>query len=440
MTPRSPVSTTGPDVSGVTPVADEAAGPDLPVPPRLPDETGGLALPDRAEGSALPAVRALPDGGCALDLPASRSLPVEPDDAAVPGAPGETDGPGQVPEGAPSLVRRRRRVVVAAASAAVVMVLVGIFVYRAWDAGVESDLAEATEALHTVVLELHAAVDTSETVLASSDGRVADDQVRVDLAAVASGVDELSWSLPRGSRQARTVAATGLAEQARTHVSAVESATGLVLAAVDAFELEQAARLEGEATARLTASVTDGRAVLDATAGQVLDDAVRVTLSAALAAADALEPALVDETVSVVEQTQIRAAAADDLTQHADALDAARQDVVDAQVAWQAEQVRVAAEGVAEEARRAQEQAVAQPGTSGRSSTTGRPAQVRPEGTEGTRGPAAGGSPAVPAPRVPDPAPAPVPEPDQGGWVESGSDTWCFEGDTSGAEGTGDWC
>ena len=434
MTPRSPVSTTGPDVSGVTPTPDEAGGSDRPGAPRLPDETDGSALPDRADGSALPAVRALPDRGGALDRPASRSLPVEPDDAAVPGAPGETDGPGQVPEGAPSLVRRRRRVVVAAASAAVVMVLVGTFVYRAWDAGVESDLAEATEALHTVVLELHAAVDTSETVLASSDGRVADDQVRVDLAAVASGVDELSWSLPRGSRQARTVAATGLAEQARTHVSAVESATGLVLAAVDAFELEQATRLEGEATARLTASVTDGRAVLDATAGQVLDDAVRVTLSDALAAADALEPALVDETLSTVEQTQIRAAAAAALTLHADALDAARQGVVEAQVAWQAEQDRVAAEQAAqaaqaaEDARRAQEQATPRPETSGRSSNTGGPAQVRPK--------ASGGSP------VPEPArtPAPAQAPNQGGWVESGSDTWCGVVDTSGAEGTGGWC
>jgi len=435
MTPRSPVSTTGPDVSGVTPAPDEAGGSDRPGALRLPDETDGSALPDQADGSALPAMRALPDRGGALDLPASRSLPVEPDDAAVPGAPGETDGPVPVPEGEPSLVRRRRRVVVAAASAAVVMVLVGIFVYRAWDAGVESDLAEATEALHTVVLELHAAVDTSETVLASSDGRVADDQVRVDLVAVASGVDELSWSLPRGSRQARTVAAAGLAEQARTHVSAVESATGLVLVAVDAFELERATRLEGEATARLTASVTDGRAVLDATAGQVLDDAVRVTLSDALAAADALEPALVDETVSVVEQTQIRAAAADDLTQHADALDAARQDVVDAQVAWQAEQDRVAAEQatqaaqVAEEALRAQEQAATRPETSGRSSNTGGPAQVRPK---------ASGMPSAPVPSAP--APDPTPALNQGGWVESGSDTWCDSFDTSGAEGTGGWC
>jgi len=322
------------------------------------------------------------------------------------------------------------------------MVLVGIFVYRAWDAGVESDLAEATEALHAVVLELHAAVDTSETVLASSDGRVADDQVRVDLAAVTSGVDELSWSLPRGSRQARTVAATGLAEQARTHVSAVESATGLVLAAVDAFELEQAIHLEGEATGRLTASVTDGRAVLDATAGQVLDDAVRVTLSDALAAADALEPALVGETLSVVEQTQIRAAAAADLTQHADALDAARQGVVDAQVAWQAEQDRVAAEEAAqaaqaaEEARRAQEQATTRPETSGRSSNTNSPAQVQPKTSGGTKAPATGGAPSTPAPSTP----APVPAPNQGGWVESGSDTWCGTFDTSGAEGAGGWC
>lgn len=399
MTPRSPVSTTGPDVSGVTPVAGAPGEP---------------------------------------DLPASRSLPVEPDDAAVPGepgVPGEKDGPGQVPEDGPSLVRRRRRVVVAAASAAVVMVLVGIFVYRAWDAGVESDLAEATEALHTVVLELHAAVDTSETVLASSDGRVADDQVRVDLAAVASGVDELSWSLPRGSRQARTVAATGLVEQARTHVSAVESATGLVLVAVDAFELEQAIRLEGEATGRLALSIADGRATLDATAGQVLDDAVRVTLSDALASAEALEPTRVDETVSVVEQTRIRAAAAADLTQHADALDAARQGVVDAQVAWQAEQDRVAAEQAAqaaqaaEEARRAQEQATTRPETSGRSPNTGGPAQVRPK---------ASGVPSAPVPSAP--APDPTPAPNQGGWVESGSDTWCDSFDTSGAEGTGGWC
>ena len=435
MTPRSPVSTTGPDVSGVTPTPDEAGGSDRPGAPRLPDETDGSAGPDQADGSALPAVRALPDGGGALDLPASRSLPVEPDDAAVPGAPGETDGPGPVPEGEPSLVSRRRRVVVAAASAAVVMVLVGIFVYRAWDAGVESDLAEATEALHTVVLELHAAVDTSETVLASSDGRVADDQVRVDLAAVASGVDELSWSLPRGSRQARTVAATGLAEQARTHVSAVESATGLVLVAVDAFELDQATRLEGEATGRLALSIADGRATLDATAGQVLDDAVRVTLSDALASAEALEPTLVDETLSAVEQTQIRAAAAADLTLHADALDAARQGVVDAQVAWQAEQDRVAAEQAAqaaqaaEEARRAQEQATTRPETSGRSSNTGGPAQVRPK---------ASGMPSAPVPSAP--APDPTPALNQGGWVESGSDTWCGVVDTSGAEGTGGWC
>lgn len=432
MTPRSPVSTTGPDVSGVTPAADEVGGSGLPAAPHRPDETDGSALRDMGD---------LPDGGGTLDLPASRSLPVEPepDAAAGPGAPGETDGHGQAPEGGPSPVRRRRRAVVAAA---VVMVLVGIFVYRAWDAGVESDLAEATEALHAVVLELHAAVDTSETVLASSDGRVADDQVRVDLAAVTSGVDELSWSLPRGSRQARTVAATGLAEQARTHVSAVESATGLVLAAVDAFELEQAIHLEGEATGRLTASVTDGRAVLDATAGQVLDDAVRVTLSDALAAADALEPALVGETLSVVEQTQIRAAAAADLTQHADALDAARQGVVDAQVAWQAEQDRVAAEEAAqaaqaaEEARRAQEQATTRPETSGRSSNTNSPAQVQPKTSGGTKAPATGGAPSTPAPSTP----APVPAPNQGGWVESGSDTWCGTFDTSGAEGAGGWC
>lgn len=403
MTPRSPVSTTGPDVSGVTPAPDEAGGP---------------------------------------DLPASRSLPVEPDDAAVPGVPGvpgEADGPGPVRGGEPSLVRRRRRVVVAAAGAAVVMVLVGILVYRAWDAGVESDLAEATEALHAVVLELHAAVDTSETVLASSDGRVADDQVRVDLAAVTSGVDELSWSLPRGSRQARTVAATGLAEQARTHVSAVEAATGLVLAAVDAFELEQAIHLEGEATARLALSIADGRATLDATAGQVLDDAVRVTLSDALASAEALEPTRVDETVSVVEQTRIRAAAAADLTQHADALDAARQGVVDAQVAWQAEQGRVAAEQAAqaaqaaEEARRAQEQATARPEASGRSSNTGGPAQVRPKTSGGTKAPVSGGSP-------PAPAPLPGPAPESGYTTETETGTWCGSFDTSGAEGTGGWC
>lgn len=414
MTPRSPVSTTGPDASGVTPALDEAGGPDLPAAPHLPDE---------ADGSALPATRALPR---------------EPDEAAVPGAPGETDGPGPVPDGEPSLVRRRRRVVVAAAGAAVVMVLVGIFVYRAWDANVESELAEATEALHTVVLELHAAVDTSETVLASSDGRVADDQVRVDLAAVASGVDELSWSLPRGSRQARTVAATGLAEQARTHVSAVESATGLVLAAVDAFELEQAVQLEGEAAGRLALSIAEGRAALDATAGQVLDDAARVTLSDALASAEAHEPAQIDEALSVVEQARLHAVAAADLGQRADALDVARQGVLDAQTAWQAEQDRVAAEQAAEEARRVQEQAGSRPGTSAPPSNSSGTAQVRPKDTGGASAPVTGGSTAGPAPGAP--APAPAPAPDQGGWVESGSDTWCGTGDTSGAEGTGGWC
>ena len=414
MTPRSPVSTTGADTSRVAPVPDEAGGPDVPAAPHLPDEDDGPALP------------------------AVRDLPRETDEAPVPGAPGETDGPGPVAEVGPSLLRRRRGVVVGAAMAAVVMVLLGIFFYRAWDADVESDLTEATKALQAVVLELHEAVGTSETVLASSDGRVGDDQVRVDLAAVASGVDELSWSLPRGSRQARTVAATGLTEQAQTHISAVESATGLVLAAVEAFELDQAVHLEGEATARLTVSIADGRAILDATAGQVLDDAVRVTLSDALAAAEALEPTLVDEALSVVEQTQLRAASAADLTQYADALEAARQGVVDAQVAWQAEQDRGAAEQAAEEARRAQEQAASRPEASRRSSTTDGPAQVRPKDTGGAKAPVTGGAPSAPAPSAPVPAPAPVPN--QGGWVESGSDTWCDSGDTSGAEGTGGWC
>lgn len=123
----------------------------------------------------------------------------------------EVSGPTVPAPGATPSVGRRRLVTITAVTVAAVTVLVGGVLYRAWDRSVESDLAEATENLRVVVLELDDAVETSGLVLASSDGRVGDDQVRVDLAAVASGVAQLSWTLPEGSRQVRTVAATGLA-------------------------------------------------------------------------------------------------------------------------------------------------------------------------------------------------------------------------------------
>lgn len=377
------------------------------------------------------------------DVGGSTSVPDEPDEPDEPGVPDGIDAPAPPSGIEPTLVRRRRRAVaVVAAAAAIVVLVVGWVVYRAWDTSVEADLAEATDALQSAVLELHQAVDTSELVLADSDGRVGDDQVRVDLASVVSGVDELSWSLPDGSRQARTVAATGLAAQARTHTTAVASATGLVRAAVEAFELDQAADLARQAGGRLAASIADGRTTLDATAGQVLDDAVRMVLADALTSAEAHEPLAVDEPLAVVEQTKAHAAAAADLAKIADAVDTARQGVVDAQAAWQVEHDRAAAEQAAEGARRAQEQSTTRPETSAPSSSTNGSTQLRPKTTGGARAPATGGEPSGPAPSAPAPvpAPAPAPAPDQGGWVESGSDTWCGTGDTSGAEGTGGWC
>ena len=411
------------------------------------DARGALGQPEDAAASELSdEVDEVNEAHEAPSADEARSAQ-EPDTFEVAGGAG---APGPAPGVRPPLVRRRLVTITAVAVAAVI-VLGGGFLYRAWDTSVETDLAEATENLRVVVLELDDAVETSELVLASSEGRVRDDQVRVDLAAVASGVAQLSWTLPEGSRQARTVAATGLAGQARTHVSAIGTATAIVLTEVDAFELEQAVHLEEEATGRLALSIADARAVLDATAGQVLDDTVRVTLSDELASAEALAPTPVDAALAVAEQTQLRAAAAADLSQRADALDTARRAVVDAQVAWQAEPDRVAAERAAEaaqaaeaaraaeDARRAREQATSRPQTPGRSSGTNGPAPARPKSSGGTKAPATGGGgPAGPAPNAPAPAPAPAPS---GGYTtETQTGTWCDSGDTSGEEGTGGWC
>lgn len=377
--------------------------------------------------------------------PPSHVSPADPDVGGSPPLPDETGDPRQPgtspgPSGSPAALlsprRRRRGVVVLCVTAVLVVAVVGCLAYRAWDAGVESDLDRATGLLGTAVLELDDAVRAGELVLADSEGRVGDDQVRVDLASAISGVDELSWALPDGSRQARTVAADGLAGQARTHVSALDAATGLVVAAVDAFDLEQAVAAETQAAERLAVSVTDARTTLGTTEGQVPDNAVREDLAAALGVAEALKTVDVDQTLAVAQQAVARTASAADLTRTSDSLDEARRAVVDAQAVWQADQDRIAAE---QERLALEQTAVSRPDAPASSSSSGS-GSPKSKSTGGTKAPATSGKSPVPSAPAPAPAPAPVPAPDSGYTTETQTGTWCDSFDTSGAEGTGGWC
>lgn len=362
----------------------------------------------------------------APESPTTTEIPVLTEEPGLLDGFGSDDQPG----------RRLKRQLWIALAALIVLAVGGWFIVSGFNA--RQALADAQDVWDSAVVSLEEQIVAGQTHLAVSEGKVADEQVRTDLTDVLMSAQEIVALEPEGTDA--LLEATDDAAAAGTDIT---TAVVAVEASVERHAFDGALSAHSAAADRLANSVSSAQETLAATEGQVLDNTVREALATAIEAAAAITPVVPDETADLAPQTKTMTALTPDMTTAADNLDAARQGVVDAQSAWQVEQDRIAAEQAAqaaqaaEEARRAQEATTTWPKTSAPSNPSGS-TQQRSKTTGGTKAPATGGSPSAPAPKAP--APATAPAPNQGGWVESGSDTWCGTGDTSGAEGTGGWC
>lgn len=367
----------------------------------------------------------------------------------------ETAREPEAPEGVPvarrwPLIASRRRRVIGLALVVLVAGTAGGVWWR-WDLTADAALAESRGDLVLARGQLEAGISlevehlesAAERVLASAgdadpvsvdkDSRLdlaghIDDVIGGDLAAdlvarLVAGEELLAQDVDGDlSRAARTHETRGLAASTSAAVEDLRRSGDTLSDGVQAWAAETAQAARTDALTQLEEAITSGEARLAATEGRVLDNAPREQLRAALDAAVDLQGAAViaDDVEALESSTQEITTAAGGVGEATTAVDAA-------EAAWQAEQDRIAAEQAAA-AQAAAAAAQRRPATTSGGST----------GTGSSRAPASGGQ---PAPATGGSAPSGgATEPDGSRWVESGSDTWCFSGDTSGAEGTGGWC
>ncbi|WP_431838115.1 hypothetical protein [Cellulomonas sp. Y8] len=248
----------------------------------------------------------------------------------------------------------------------VAVVAAGWGVLRERDARAAEAHDQATAALAVAAGLLRDARHEGRSALAGSAGRVADNAVRTDLAAL---LVELPATAPDPDlpRAAATTWALAQSEAATDRAGLISEAASAVRSAQDAWEHDRARDAHAAAVQALRHLADEARAALAASEGRVLDDAVREVLAAALAQADDALGSPVPEGTAALDAA---AAAAEE---RADALAVARADVAAAEEAWQAEQDRLAAERAAAARAQASSSAGAR-GTAGTASGGTRPA------------------------------------------------------------------
>lgn len=351
-----------------------------------------------------------------------RTMAQLPDTYRAPSAPAE---PVFEPPAEPRPRRPRRLVRGIVAVVALAAVAVAALV---WSRGVDDRLSRAQADMSQALASLTTTIDQATDTLRSSDGRVPEhDTTRDTLATTIDDAELLVAETPDpdASRQDRTTQATDITTRADTTTALLLTAVSAVDDAVATWELNQAVTAHDDALTELAEGIEQGRSRLTGSEGGVLDDAVRVALTAAIDAAETARTTEVDPQDADALTTATTA-----LREHIDALSAARKAVADAQTTWQVEQDRIAAEQAAAAA--AAQSTGSGSRSGGGSSSTGSGSgggSTSSSGSTGSSGSASSGS-------------SGSTSESSGGstWVESGSDTWCDSGDTSGAEGTGGWC
>lgn len=317
-----------------------------------------------------------PADAVAVDLDAGPPADAAPDDphpappggvpASVPGASPPEDPPTRRPgavEAVPPRPRTARRWAARVVATLLVTALagVGVGVLREREARAAEVHAQAAATLSEAAAHLHAAQADGRTTLASSAGRVADDEVRSRLAAVLLDLPatEPDPDLPRPEATAWCLAQAEAATERATRIAEVAAEVRL---AWDAWELDRAQTGHAEAVQVLADAAEAARVLLADTEGRVLDDAAREVLADAVVAADGILGAPAPDGTAALDASAVAARA------HAGALVVATADVATAREAWQAEQDRLAAERAAASAMRSSSTAgagVAGSGSSG---------------------------------------------------------------------------
>lgn len=357
---------------------------------------------------------------------------------------------------------KRQHTVIAAALA--LLLTAGGTAGAWWNAEVEADLADAQSRASAAREDLDAAYNATLVSLgAAAETTGVPNVVTSDGAVVSSGADLLDQVLggndlataynqavdqhhahdlfiliqtraetlrdERGESAADTVAWSGRTAHTKDLLDYVSEAdeltTGLVGStvaldeSVAAWQLAQASAALETARAELDAALASARTTLDGSAERVLDDSSRWALTDAIIAAQAVR----DEAVNG-EDVDAMIQAAADLGAQVAPLDAAVGAVTAAVEAWQADK----------DAHAADSSTTTTTTPKADTTTPAKTPTTTPKKTGSGTGSGTGSSTTTP--------PTTSGSESGGGstWVESGPDTWCFQGDTSGAEGTGGWC
>lgn len=279
---------------------------------------------------------------------------------------------------------RRTRIIVASVLAGA-LVLGGGGTAMAWNANQNQQLAAAEAALLDAQRDRREVIAAATAAHADSAGEVADDQIRAYLADLLASAPLVDIEVEQGaSRVDQRDALNTLAEQWITWLAQVDAATETVNEAHSAWLLDQAATGYDTAVSALTTARDTGAAVLAGSENKVADNAVRQTLTDAIAAGDALLGAEVEAEVEALT------AATGEITSATSALTAATSAASDAQTAWQAEQERIAAEQAAAAA--AAQAAAAQSANARSSSSTGKSSTGKSSSSGRTSGGSKSGS------------------------------------------------
>lgn len=266
----------------------------------------------------------------------------------------ELAGQGVEPAGTTAAGRGRRRSTLwIAAGAAVALVAAGALVAVRTAAAHERDAAlteysaaaadrdAATAELLEVRSRAEPLVDLGDQV--STPTPVTELVAAMDAATVLPEAPQVDSAEASASLLRQAAAeARDLAEQTRSATGALTAAAAAVQASHEAWLLDRAVADHGTALEELASAIAAGEQDLAATDGQVLDNAVREQLRAALDTATTIRQAQID----AGDSAALTAAAAKAREASA-GVAAARQATLDAHAAWQAEQDRVAAERAA---------------------------------------------------------------------------------------------
>lgn len=347
---------------------------------------------------------------------------------------------------------KHRHAVIAAA--VVLLLAIGGGAGAWWNAALNSELKDAAVTAEAARDDLTQMRSSAMSVLASAvkavgitdpsadDGGAAQvDEVLADACAsklaeaiAAVGDDQLRVPDADGpwlERAQRRDAINAYAVTAADLTQELSASTVALRDSLAAWQLAQATAALDQARAGLDAALTDAQRLLDGSLERVLDDSTRWALTDAIAAAQQVRATPVD---AANLDALVQAAA--EMTAQIEPLNAAAGAVTEATAAWQAEQDRIADEKSAAAARSAGASKGSASSSTGTKSST-----KKSSSSSGTSGGAS-----VPSGQTGSTSGGTTTGGGSGGtgggstWVESGPDTWCFQGDTSGTEGTGGWC